>query len=287
MPLPKRKRQPRRICAFCGGGNVSDEHFWPQWAEPLLPNGRELSYVEYSNHLHADDTERKPSRHMRRQGSVINKTVRAACERCNSGWMSRLEMAVQPILTPLALGEVGALSVADQLTLARWVCLKTMVAEANLRGEQVTFRRDRHQFRRKLEIPSGFSVWVLYCGDREWRAKHLRFATNLHPAHTRGGNRPNLQMSTFGFASALFVTVTSRVPRFRFNLPFVPGGAFRFWPAIDRPVPWPPRIRVTAPGADYIAATLQRFKGVPLLLDPNKPLNRPDDPSESVIRGIR
>lgn len=271
MRPQKRKLQARRICAFCGGGGVSDEHFWPQWAEGLLPNGRNLGHLEFSAHVFADNTPRKPARRLKRQGSVINKTVKAPCKRCNSGWMSRLEMAVQPILTPLAKGETSILSLEDQTTLARWVCLKTMVGEANLRGEYVTFRRERHLFRRTLEIPSGFSVWLLQCGEAEWRAAYRRFAVNLHPAHLKGGNRPNLQLITFGFGEVLFVAVTSRVIGFRFNLPFVPGGAFRFWPAVKHAIPWPPPIRVSRQGAEYIAATLTRLKGVPITLGPGRP----------------
>lgn len=268
------KQQPRRVCAFCGGGGVSNEHFWPEWAGPLLPNGRELTYFEYSQHNFADGTPRKPSRYMKRQGPVINKTVRAPCVKCNTGWMSRLEAAVQPILTPLAKGEPKVLTVEDQLILARWVCLKTMAAESNLRGEQVTFRHERHRFRRTLDIPSGFSVWLLRCGERHWRAAYRRHATNVHPVRAAGGHRPNFQMITFGFGEVLFVTITSRVVGLRMNLPLMPGGAFRFWPAIADPIAWPPKISVTAEGAEYIATTLTRLKG-PLRIDSGVPISPP------------
>lgn len=44
------------------------------------------------------------------------------CDKCNSGWMSRLEQAVRPILIPLIEGQrsVLALSASERLLLARW-----------------------------------------------------------------------------------------------------------------------------------------------------------------------
>lgn len=34
--LNRKSKLPGR-CIFCGGGNLSKEHFWPEWASALLP----------------------------------------------------------------------------------------------------------------------------------------------------------------------------------------------------------------------------------------------------------
>jgi hypothetical protein len=54
-------------------------------------------------------------------------TMNRACERCNSGWMSRLETTVIPFLKPLLWGKPIVIDESARLNLARWL-LKTVMA---------------------------------------------------------------------------------------------------------------------------------------------------------------
>ena len=39
-------RKPPGKCIFCGASNLSKEHFWSEWASPLLPNYPINQHVE-------------------------------------------------------------------------------------------------------------------------------------------------------------------------------------------------------------------------------------------------
>lgn len=53
-------------------------------------------------------------------GVLFDRTVRAVCERCNSGWMSRLENSVRPFLAAMLALEPRTLGRQEQKALATW-----------------------------------------------------------------------------------------------------------------------------------------------------------------------
>ena len=58
----------------------------------------------------------------------FRQTVRDVCGACNHGWMSRLELAAQRVLTPFILGESGTIGPDDQGLVAAWVQKTALVA---------------------------------------------------------------------------------------------------------------------------------------------------------------
>jgi hypothetical protein len=64
-----------------------------------------------------------------RQGAPKDKKIPVVCEECNTGWMSRLETAVIPILTPIIKGSFCAITPDRRRLIAEWLTLKTMVLE--------------------------------------------------------------------------------------------------------------------------------------------------------------
>lgn len=91
------------MCFFCGlPGNMSKEHAWPQW----LGEGAEVEPTQttrtigYGRTAENELTE-APNIVVTKPGSVLTTRVREVCQRCNNGWMSRLEMSAQPVLERL------------------------------------------------------------------------------------------------------------------------------------------------------------------------------------------
>ncbi|GAA1938651.1 hypothetical protein [Nocardioides hwasunensis] len=62
-------------------------------------------------------------------GSAADHVVKAACRSCNSGWMSRLEGAVQPLLRRQMFHREDVLSPEETHVLARWLMKMTAVVE--------------------------------------------------------------------------------------------------------------------------------------------------------------
>lgn len=118
-----------RKCVWCGSAANSKEHVYPQWLrrfdgpsnyiaehgsyhEPLPrlvarpgPDGR---LVEYE----AIRAKQMPNLH--------EVQVKAVCRDCNSGWMSRLETDIEPIVSRLVRGRGVGLSPEEALTLSTW-----------------------------------------------------------------------------------------------------------------------------------------------------------------------
>lgn len=118
-----------RKCVWCGSPANSKEHVYPQWlqnfdgpsdyiaknghyqdARPQLivrtdPDGR---LVEY------------PAVRAKKEPILHQVKVRAVCQECNSGWMSRLETKTKPIVRRLTQGPGSAPSSEEMETLSSW-----------------------------------------------------------------------------------------------------------------------------------------------------------------------
>lgn len=106
------------ICIFCQQdltGNRSKEHIFPQW---LL------------NHLCIKDDEITPTHFSYKNGEAVSTRKHSLdellagriCQSCNTGWMSRLEEDIKPIIIPLISADkvVVELTPKERLSLARW-----------------------------------------------------------------------------------------------------------------------------------------------------------------------
>jgi hypothetical protein len=143
-----------RECIFCGGGPVSQEHVWSQWLLDLVPAGNLL----------ANRGDRAwPAK-------TIELTVGAVCQdRCNGGWMSRLENACKDIITPMVNGEAVTLDREQRARLSAWAVKTAMVAEHTLPGEPFWRPEERRVFAEWPHTPPGDETLVVsakYVGGR-------------------------------------------------------------------------------------------------------------------------
>jgi hypothetical protein len=141
-----------RSCVFCDGPADSKEHAYPDWLTDVLPGEGALK------HARGDD----PDTQRRWDAAGFDVQVRQVCRTCNNGWMSRLEVRAQELLTPLILGtRTGSLSVAEQKTIAAWAW-KTgaMLALAHPNDERYVTPPDYGYFREHQRPPRGTYVWI-------------------------------------------------------------------------------------------------------------------------------
>jgi hypothetical protein len=107
-------------CVFCGfTGKLTGEHVFGDW---LTRIGLDLEPVPHAagrlNRIGRDLGVRPPFR----------QTVRDVCGTCNHGWMSRLELAAQRVLSPFILGMSGTIAPEDHGLVAAWVHKTALVA---------------------------------------------------------------------------------------------------------------------------------------------------------------
>jgi hypothetical protein len=102
-----------QACVFCGSeGSLTREHVLSDWLSKIgLADEPVEHFAGPLNRISKSMGVRKP----------FSSTVKSVCASCNNGWMSRLETLVQPVLTPIILGESARIAPADQAAVAMWL----------------------------------------------------------------------------------------------------------------------------------------------------------------------
>src|SRR5215468_7575397 len=112
-------------CGFCESTThrITKEHVFGEWIGRLFGANQPDMIVR---HTLKRDGVATPTRY----AYGLDHQVRMACRQCNSGWMSALEVLVQPLIMPMIRGAGRRdLNLTAQLTIARWAMKTAMVAE--------------------------------------------------------------------------------------------------------------------------------------------------------------
>lgn len=134
-------------CIFCGGDGGSREHAWPAWLRRYL--------VPLA--AGADADERK------RLDTEADFTVDCVCDRCNRGWMRKLENLVNPNLKKMMVGESCTLSGRDVFALRRWA-IKTSAVFEGFSGNFHASERLRRSLQRGQSPPHAAVLIGRYSG---------------------------------------------------------------------------------------------------------------------------
>jgi hypothetical protein len=153
----------------------------------MLPRIKDLSHVRG-----VVDTERVPTKRQRLvsrksyQGSVNTIKIKAVCTSkpkstnslgktgCNNGWMSDLETAVKPILTPLVLDQQTILGKDRQRVLATWIAMKAMVAEHSDPQRIVSTSEERAFLMKNRSPPDTWKIWIARQTGKSWYMRYMR-----------------------------------------------------------------------------------------------------------------
>jgi hypothetical protein len=252
------KRKPSGKCIFCGEGNLSKEHFWPEWASPLLP--------KYPDNRHVEQlftTQRtalvKPPDVRSRQGQSWTRKIRVVCRTCKNGWMSALENAAKPILTPLIATQPHTLTVDSIAVLSRWIALKIMISERNHPEIAVTLPEDHARFRSTLEIPPDFRIWIAQCGTGGWETGYIRHAATVSksPIVTPDHRFRNIHSVAFGIGDLFVWVIQTTVPGTLNSGSITPELLVPLFPVLG-PVNWPPARCLYPAEATRFAGRLDR-----------------------------
>jgi hypothetical protein len=257
----KSPRLPGR-CLFCGGGRLSKEHFWPQWASHLLGDKRVSgAYIE---EFVVRTPKALPLSHTRKErpGQVTTKKLRVVCVKCNNEWMSVLESSVKAFVTPMILGQAVILSPVFQGLFAQWVTLKLMVAEQNRPTESIWHQSHRDAFLRARTIPSGMRIWIAQCYSDLWSNAYLRHASTLGKdrASRPTDSKKNSQASALGIGQLFVMAMASTAQNvdlgdfFSFDERITP-----IWPPSAKDIHWPPVAPLTHDQANRVAMSFDEL----------------------------
>jgi hypothetical protein len=216
--------------------NLTREHVLPDW---LTGIGLDL---EPSIH------QAGPLNKLPRQwpAKPFTTTVKMVCATCNNGWLSELEGAARPVITPLIRGESRRLPPGDQALIAAWTCKTALVSllissdEARQSGYRVPASEYEalHAQRGRVE-PLPFSqYWIgSYAGGR--RASSI-WVTPFVIEVTGAGSSPEIPsgyVMTLVLGSLLVQGVRFTQPLLQVELA-AEWGFLDIWPPSDT-LPWP------------------------------------------------
>lgn len=111
-----------KSCLFCGAsgaGVLSKEHVIPQWLLKHLKLPEDDKLFQGVASSASNTLAQAPRIH-----SSFNFVQGHVCQKCNNGWMSRLEVAAKPILVPLIDGErtIESLTREEAEIVGKWTC---------------------------------------------------------------------------------------------------------------------------------------------------------------------
>jgi len=190
--------------------------------------------------------------------------LRVVCERCNNGWMNRLEGVARPYLTKMVKGQRSLLDGTAQLAVARWCVAKVIVAEHAPEAVPMTPFSDRERFALTLEIPDYYRVYVA-AHRHEAQLGYLRRTSTIsldrfRPIPELDGMTRNVQQATFLMGKAIVHVNAARVEGFavedRFKMPMVHED-MRFWPPATDRLKWPGRSVLTDEQIRVLANSLK------------------------------
>lgn len=176
--------------------------------------------------------------------SKMERRVRQVCQRCNSGWMSGLEVAVAPWLTPMILGEQIAISREGQRILARWAIKTASMMHYAAQAQHEIPPARLALIKEGTSLPDDSTVCVIASESAiqplEYEIKELNLGAAEDPSSTHGEQftlsvgRVTIQVLSI----ALKQPVTLHAAPMRVQ-------PISIWPSEQETVVWPPTDRLT------------------------------------------
>ena len=200
---------------------------------------------------------------------LFQQTVRVVCEKCNSGWMSKLERSVSPKLGPMIRDERATrLTPRTQAAIATWTVKTAFMLEHLYPSPHTVPESENHRFYTIQQPPNGYRVWLArrrFLTDSAGRellvaaeseaigrisgAENEAVARQTVDWFSQPGNA--MFRITFTIGHVVFQVFGHNAPiGFRIAMPPI-RVVDRIWPIQDR-VTWPPPIPVENIGG-YIA----------------------------------
>ena len=119
-------------CIFCmeNPAKLTGEHVYAKWLRHFLPpQPKRHQHRVVQTRFNGDAVERKVVQEYIVKRTKIDVKLPIVCQHCNNGWMSRLQTAVQQIITPMIKGDSKTLDKRSCEILTSWVVMSAMVAE--------------------------------------------------------------------------------------------------------------------------------------------------------------
>lgn len=224
---------------------MSGEHVWPDWLADVAP-GATADMWRVQRTIQTPDGPEIVAF----ETAPYSEKVHCVCAACNTGWMSDLEQAAAPHLTPMIQGAAQRLNDGAQTLVATWMALRTTVLDQVHGGAGVPPEHHRalyeHRQRGTRRPPTSTWAWL---GKYENPGLHppLYQGSPLHhlrPDGTLAGQDPIGYVATFTIGYLVCELIGGKDAVEDWSVPDSPQTRkmlCRVWPPF-RTREWPPEI---------------------------------------------
>jgi hypothetical protein len=249
MPKGRNKvHESGAACMFCGDPADSREHVFGQWLQEFVESDLTGNHKQGITRFDATGGtyDQDATNVQVHGGGFMTRKLPVVCaERCNGGWMSRLEKTVKPWLGPMVQGQKTNLDSDMCRLLALWAEKTAMVWETTDDQSVTATQADRDYLRVQQRPTPHTEVWIGHNGSPEWisRPRHFHGGAVMFDEH--GTNRllmpeqVRLRWDVIGIGEVVLLVSGASQEDARINPPGLSSWFTRIWPYEDR-VAFPP-----------------------------------------------
>lgn len=261
---------PQQSCIFCERAKplvtITKEHLFSRWIDDILTPellGPDRSFERTS--AGPDGVSKTKTWPTEVIAAIETAVVCGRCEDgCNEGWMSGLDGQVKHLLKSMILGKHRNLTPEEQLTIAAWAAMKSMVLEYIWGSEQVVVlpQAARTLVSRERRPPDDMQIRIAAVESQGRPALIFRRVYQLQPKASNSAVLPEFaSCSTFvlgcfvvqTYGTSMVSPATSPHPHGR--------NYFVMNPPAGKDVSWPPPELLDDAGLNRFAHPLQPMTG--------------------------
>ncbi|GGE40402.1 hypothetical protein [Pedobacter psychrotolerans] len=159
-----KKQQFKRVCIFCGGSPLSEQHCIPNWIEKEFPENR-ISHLNFETITEYSNGELiiRPNEKLK-QGRLGVKRLKIVCAKCNNHWMSIIENEAKPIVKRLVNEQKVTLTQKERESIAVWMMLVSIILE-NDQPDSMAVDKEEREALYNFQVPTG--KWEFFLARAE------------------------------------------------------------------------------------------------------------------------
>lgn len=131
-----------------------------------------------------------------------------------------------------------------------------MVLDRSPASGRVFLDEELQCFRETLTPPETLQIWLLHCGDRDWRTAYRAMERSASNTSERPSfHMPNVKLTAWGIGDLFVVALYQR--QITVRLGFRAEAAKKIWPDPEVAPFWPPQRRLSAIEAEQVANSIR------------------------------
>jgi hypothetical protein len=163
MPALQNLKGPG-TCLFCRRSppviTMTKEHIWSDWLKNILP-ASDFRFESSDGIVDAAGNRKYPDKvQQKKPGAVHRRQSRVVCRECNNGWMKGIVDAAKPFAEKLIKGEPITLGPKEQIALATWSALSSIIVNQETLSRHVFSRNDIAYMYLHRAVPSHWHIEI-------------------------------------------------------------------------------------------------------------------------------